>query len=628
MHFEQLGPYRIGRELGRGGMGVVFAAVEVQTGSPAAVKVLAPDLGRKSGFRERFVAEIESLRKLHHPNIVRLFGFGEQDGAHYYAMEMVEGQSLEQLVGEQEVFTWSEVVDLGVQACRALKHAHDRGVVHRDIKPANLLLATEGVLKLSDFGIARLFGAAGLTHGGGVIGTAEFMSPEQAEGRPASERSDLYSLGGVLYTLLAGRAPFQASTLPEMLRLQQFAEPEPLRHLAPRVPIEVEEIIHQLLCKEPSARIPSALVLARRLEATRHGLARRADELPPPSPSEESSEFVDDLRTGDPPDDNLHNSELHNTAELPPAHRDSSVVDTAELPPPAAAASAGRTTISGQLPPLLRESGYPPTTVDPPEESDLEDIAPRPARFVRVAGDEHRRHETIVESAGSWISLQTWLLMAALAATGMATWYFSRPPSADKLYVRITGAVQDPRPDLLRRGIKDTQSFLDYYQDDARADEVADWRDELLDRERRRRWEVRARASGRPGEASPIEREYLKAVGQASMDPALARRRLRAIIDLYGGDGVDRHSGSGYLQMARNDLERLASRSPQPNAAEVQFVEERLAEADRLDGSDPAAARKVRSAVVELYVDKSWARDLVDRANRKLIPPGDSSAQR
>ena len=112
------------------------------------------------------------------------------------------------------------------------------------------------------------------------------------------------------------------------------------------------------------------------------------------------------------------------------------------------------------------------------------------------------------------------------------------------------------------------------------------------------------------------------------MDPALARRRLRAIIDLYGGDGVDRHSGSSYLQMARNDLERLTTRSPQPNAAEVQFVEERVAEADRLDASDPAAARKVRSAVVELYVDKSWARDLVDRANRKLIPPGDSSAQR
>ncbi len=532
MHFEQLGPYRIGPELGRGGMGVVFAAVEAQTGTPAAVKVLTPELGRKTGFRQRFAAEIESLRKLSHPNIVRLFGFGEQDGCDYYAMELVDGHSLEQLLGDQEIFTWSEVVELGIQACRALKHAHDRGIIHRDIKPANLLLASEGVLKLSDFGIARLFGASGLTSGGGVLGTAEFMSPEQAEGRPATERSDLYSLGGVLYTLLAGRAPFQASTLPEMLRMQQFAEPEPLRHLAPRVPAEVEEIIHQLLGKDPAERIPSALVLSRRLEATRHGLARRADERRQLAPSDAAKVPNDDLRS---------------TAESPPVGRDSSVVDTAELPPSPAPASTGRTTISSELPPLLRDSGHPPTTDDTPSGEAFEEAEIRPARFVAIDSDEQCRRETLGEVAAGWISPHTWLLAAALAATGLAVWYFSQPPSADRLYQRIAAVAHKPRPETVRWGEKDLQTFLEQYPNDPRADEVADWRDDLQDFERQRRAGIRVRAGERSVELSPIERVYMEALSQASLDPPLAERKLQALIDLYAGQAESLTPAAGAI---------------------------------------------------------------------------------
>ena len=530
-------------------------------------------------------------------------------------MELVDGHSLEQLLGDQEIFTWSEVVELGVQVCRALKHAHDRGVIHRDIKPGNLLLAGEGVLKLSDFGIARLFGAAGLTSGGGVIGTAEFMSPEQAEGRPASERSDLYSLGGVLYTLLAGRAPFQASTLPEMLRMQQFADPEPLRNLAPRVPAEVEEIIHQLLCKEPAARIPSALVLSRRLEATRHGLARRADERPQVSPSNEHPEVPKD--------------DLSNTAESPPAARDSSVIDTAELPPPPAPVSTGRTTISSELPPLLRDSSDSPTTDDSPAEAGSEDVEIRPARFVVVNHDEQRHHETLGELAAGWISPQTWLLVAALAATGLGVWYFSQPPSADRLYQRIAAAAHNPRADTVRGAEKDWQTFLEQYPHDPRADEVADWRDDLQDFERRRRAGIRARIGQPDGEISPIERVYSEAVSQASMDPPLAERKLQALVDLYAGQEESlTPAARRYLQLTRRELDWLAGLSPRIESEELQLVEQRLAQADQLDATDPAAAHRIRAAVVELYADKTWARALVERANRRLAPPGDTSAQR
>lgn len=278
----QLGPYAIERVLGKGGMGTVYAAVDTTTGQPAAVKVLAAPLGLQEGFRERFTSEIESLRLLRHPNIVRLLGFGEEGDCYYYAMELVEGQSLEDQMRSGRVFTPAEVVEIGLQVCHALKHAHAAGVVHRDLKPANLLVSADGEIKLSDFGIARLFGSAGITRDGGIIGTAQYMAPEQADGRPATARCDLYSLGAVLYALLARRPPFVAETVPEMLQLQRFAPPEPVRHFAPDTPEELDALVLQLLAKSPDERIPTALVLSRRLEAVAQALAtspqRAADE--------------------------------------------------------------------------------------------------------------------------------------------------------------------------------------------------------------------------------------------------------------------------------------------------------------------------------------------------------------
>ena len=280
MQIEQLGPYKIGRKLGRGGMGTVYEASLSETGEPAAVKILSVTLSHDDGFRDRFKTEIETLRKLRHPNIVRLYGFGEQDDLLFYAMELVNGRSLEDGLQAGRRFAWNEVTDYAIQTCRALKHAHDRGVIHRDIKPANLLLTPEGQVKLSDFGIAKLFGSTGLTAVGGVLGTAEYMAPEQTDGRSITPRCDLYSLGGVMYTLLAGRPPFKAATLVEMIQLQRYAEPDPVRRYAPDVPEELQFIIADLLVKDPDARIATAMVLSRRLESMRHGLsAVRVDPL-------------------------------------------------------------------------------------------------------------------------------------------------------------------------------------------------------------------------------------------------------------------------------------------------------------------------------------------------------------
>ena len=277
MEIKQLGPYKIGKKLGRGGMGTVYAAVDTSTGKRVAVKVLSPNLASEEGFRERFEGEIESLQQLNHPNIVKLFGFGEQTSVLYYAMELVEGSSLEGELANGRRFQWREVCHISIDLCRALKLAHDHGIIHRDIKPANLLWTPGGQVKLADFGIARLFGNTGLTIDGGVLGTAEYMSPEQADGQPVTHHCDLYSLGGVMFALLAGRPPFRSHSVLELLQMLRSSEPNGVRDFAPETPVEMEAIIAQLLEKEPQKRFPNVLMVARNLEAMERGLSLRSE---------------------------------------------------------------------------------------------------------------------------------------------------------------------------------------------------------------------------------------------------------------------------------------------------------------------------------------------------------------
>ncbi|HKD36039.1 MAG TPA: protein kinase, partial [Pirellulales bacterium] len=273
MQLEQLGPYRIGRKIGRGGMGTVYQGTNVETGQTAAIKVLSARLAIEEGFRERFETEIETLKKLKHPNIVRLYGFGEEAGYLYYVMELVEGTNVEDELQAGRRFNWREATHLGIKLAKALKHAHDHGVIHRDIKPANLLLTQDDDIKLADFGIARLFGNTRLTSDGGLIGTAEYMAPEQADGRPVTFHCDLYSLGGVLFAMLTGRPPFRGGSLPELLQYHRVCKPPRVSRFAADVPEEFDELILQLLAKEPQARATNAMVVAKQLAAMEHALS-------------------------------------------------------------------------------------------------------------------------------------------------------------------------------------------------------------------------------------------------------------------------------------------------------------------------------------------------------------------
>jgi serine/threonine protein kinase len=255
--------YRIERELGRGGMATVHLAHDEELGRPVAVKVLADHLADDDAFRARFLREARLAGQLTHPNLVRVYDAGEADGRPFIVMEYVPGTSL----ADVERLPVDRIVDLGVQACAGLQHAHEAGLVHRDVKPANLLVRDDGVLKIADFGIARGPESTRHTQVGTLLGTAAYLAPEQIAGADATAASDVYSLGAVLYELLTGRPPYSFSSLAELAAKQSDGLIEPVRDAEPGVPVEVEAAVMHALARDPRFRPLSAAELGQELAA-------------------------------------------------------------------------------------------------------------------------------------------------------------------------------------------------------------------------------------------------------------------------------------------------------------------------------------------------------------------------
>lgn len=272
---ERLGTWVIFKELGRGGMGRVFLAQEELTGRKAAIKVLAAELAQDAGFLHRFQREIAALGALDHPNIVRFYEAGCENGIYYYAMEYVEGQGLDEALERQGRLPWREVLDVVRQVCPALRHVHDHGIIHRDLKPSNLLRTADGLVKLTDFGIARVFASTHLTATGGIVGTAEFLSPEQAAGKVAGKRSDIYSLGVVMYTLLTGRPPFTGGSYVELLHKHRYGQFDRPIKIVPELPYEIDELVCQMMEKEVDKRPRDCFALSKQLEAISKRLDRK-----------------------------------------------------------------------------------------------------------------------------------------------------------------------------------------------------------------------------------------------------------------------------------------------------------------------------------------------------------------
>ncbi len=627
MQPTQLGPYKIRSRLGRGGMGAVYEAEESGTGRLVAVKTLAAHLGDDPGLRRRFDAEIETLKALRHPGIVQLLAFGEEDGVPYFAMELVPGKSLEQELRGGRLFTWRETVALGLEIVRALKSAHDHGVVHRDLKPANLLLLdtpTAGVtVKLADFGIARLFGDAGQTMAGTVVGTAEFMAPEQAAGKAVDHRADLYALGLVMFAMLTGRPPFHGADVTRVLERQRREAPPRVATRVPTVPPDLDLLIDRLLAKDPADRPANALAVGRVLTA----IAALPDGAASAAAGAVQGTFYD--RAGRPaepgPDVPATIDHYGATRAMPAAETsDARLLGTG---PAAAADAATRPHTSGadgsafahaRTVPAVAADAVP--TVGGNRFTTVEELNRLTRR--RAAAERSRQR--------AWQTLAAVVTGAVILGGGSL---LMQPRSADELYARIDAIASDETSDL-RDARPLIDEFLARHGADPRAETVRtiDRRLDLDGLERKARRRPRTDRL-----LPPIERDYRAAMAREADSPAACVAALEAILAVAHAEAdngpptavPDTESTALWLALVRRQIDRLkplATREREEDATRAQAV---LAEAAELAGAAAAASaaeradlvarrRTLLESLVELNAPRPHMATFVAEARRQL----------
>lgn len=270
------GRYEIIEELGSGGMAVVYKGLDTALGRPVTIKILRLEYTTDYGFVRRFQREARAIASLSHPNIVSIYDVGVQEGnIHYLVMEYVHGDNLKAIITREGPLAPARAIHIVCQICEALTHAHENNIVHRDVKPHNILITREGWAKLSDFGIARDVTGSTLTYTDSFIGSVHYLSPEQARGQLADPRSDLYSLGVVLYEMLTGSVPYQGDNLIAVALKHIQDEPEPPSKLNGRITIQLEEVILRAIAKDPSKRFQSGRELSLHL---REGLLKNKGE--------------------------------------------------------------------------------------------------------------------------------------------------------------------------------------------------------------------------------------------------------------------------------------------------------------------------------------------------------------
>jgi beta-lactam-binding protein with PASTA domain len=262
------GRYRVVRRIGSGGMADVYCAEDSHLGRQVAIKVLHRRFAQDQEFVERFRREAKSAAGLNHPNVVGVFDRGEHEGTYYIAMELLDGQTLKDIVGSEAPLPQERVVDLGLQILQAAGFAHIHGVIHRDFKPHNVIVDQQGHAKVTDFGIARA-GASEMTETGSIMGTAQYLSPEQAQGHAVTATSDIYSIGVMLYEMLAGRLPFEGDSAVAVALKHLSEQPAPISRWRPDVHPALEAVVMAALAKDPAERWQSAEDLAAGLEAAR-----------------------------------------------------------------------------------------------------------------------------------------------------------------------------------------------------------------------------------------------------------------------------------------------------------------------------------------------------------------------
>src|SRR5579872_6523406 len=247
--------FQLEKKIGQGGMGEVYRARQISLDRPVAVKVLTRGLASQPGFVERFRREAKAAANIVHPHVIQIYAYGIANEMPYFAMEYVEGEDLQQRTRRLKRLAIEEIVDTMIAVASALGAAHEKNLIHRDVKPSNVMIDRQGNVKVMDFGLAKAASTDGsLTQSGVIMGTPNYLSPEQGRGDSIDGRSDLYSLGVMMYELLAGDLPFRADTPAGLIFKHVYEEPVPVSKRNPEIPPFLEEIVHKLLRKDPSDR--------------------------------------------------------------------------------------------------------------------------------------------------------------------------------------------------------------------------------------------------------------------------------------------------------------------------------------------------------------------------------------
>ena len=251
---EKIGHFKILSKIGKGGMGDIFKALQEPLNRIVALKVLPPQLSRDDEFAKRFEIEAKAISLLQHQNIVSIYEYGEEDGLRYFAMQFVDGTDLGRYIADNKMLPVQEIIDLAKQICRGLRYAHANNIIHRDIKPQNILLEKNGEVRISDFGIAKIFASTGITMTGSAVGTPEYMSPEQAQGKKLDVQTDIYSLGILMYEMLTRRPPFMGNNPMAVAYKQVHELPVPPSARRKDTPKRLELIILKAMKKDKRDR--------------------------------------------------------------------------------------------------------------------------------------------------------------------------------------------------------------------------------------------------------------------------------------------------------------------------------------------------------------------------------------
>ena len=618
-------------------MGTVFEAVDAD-GQAVAVKTLTTHLSDDEGMRRRFEAEIEALKGLRHPGIVRLLAFGQDEGRPFFAMELVRGHSLEEMLKAGRRFSWQETVAIAGEITRALKVAHDQGIVHRDLKPANLLFpeqtGVEGSVRLADFGIARLFGDAGHTLAGTVVGTAEYMAPEQAAGSVADHRADLYSLGLVMFAMLTGSPPFRGGKVSEVLQRQRRETPPRVSVIRPEIPASLDALIERLLAKNASDRPASALAVGRALDAI------GADEkgTPPASPSGPTVAIRSSDATQAGPVRSGGADPQPEAIDLLAATRVTSTGDPAGKTTPGSSPRVdGNAATQAFKPGTVAGTGESSPSrslahrVTEPDSVGPGGVPTGGSRFTTVESLERTLREQARRAARRDGIIRLIVALGLLAMVAAGGYLALQPVTADQLHARIMATARNPAADL-RDAHQAIEMFLRRFPEDERAAAIRRL-DHQLDVDALER---RTRRRTRDDTAlSPLERDYRAAMAREEESPLACLAALEAILALHA-DAVDAPAANDgdddpalWLALVQRQIERIEPAARREQDEDVDRAEATLAEAKSLAeqaaDADPAEQeallgrrRELLEGLIEIYRDRPHVAAAVTEARRLL----------